>query len=315
MADAGPPPKQGPLRSRATSTTPAASASSSTSRAASRTTSCRKALQVLLNLEHRGACGCEKNTGDGAGILFRSPHEFLGAKCQKLRHRAAGAGEYGVGHGVPAHRRARRAPCERLFEQIVARGRPGSCSAGATCRPTTPGLGATAARAEPVIRQVFIGRATGDRRRALAFERKLYVIRKRVERRASKLGPSAARTCSTSPACRARRSSTRACSSPTQVAASSPTCTIPPSRPPWRWSTRASAPTPSRPGSAPIRTATSPTTARSTRCAATSTGCTPARAMFAVRPVRRRHQEDPAGHRRPTAATRPCSTTRSSCWC
>ena len=41
-------------------------------------------VQVLLNLEHRGACGCEKNTGDGAGILMQIPHRFLAEECDKI---------------------------------------------------------------------------------------------------------------------------------------------------------------------------------------------------------------------------------------
>src|SRR5713101_10110553 len=44
----------------------------------------QKAIQVLLNLEHRGACVCEKNTGDGAGILLQTPHRFLAHECDKL---------------------------------------------------------------------------------------------------------------------------------------------------------------------------------------------------------------------------------------
>ena len=122
-------------------------------------------------------------------------------------------------------------------------------------------------------------------------------------------------TCSTCPACRARRSSTRACSTADQVEPYFPDLSDPAWNRPWRWSIRASAPTRSRPGRGPIRTATLPTTARSTRCAATSTGCTPAQSLLASRAVRRRHQEDPADHRRRPAATRPCSTTCWNCWC
>src|SRR3954468_11770592 len=44
----------------------------------------RRSLQVLVNLQHRGATGCEANTGDGAGILIQVPHEFLKAECLKL---------------------------------------------------------------------------------------------------------------------------------------------------------------------------------------------------------------------------------------
>src|SRR5262249_5056514 len=55
-----------------------------------------KALQVLLSLEHRGACGCETNTGDGAGILVQTPHAFLQKECEALGIRLPGPGEYGV---------------------------------------------------------------------------------------------------------------------------------------------------------------------------------------------------------------------------
>ena len=42
------------------------------------------ALTVLENMEHRGACGCENNTGDGAGIMIQTPHEFFFDECVKL---------------------------------------------------------------------------------------------------------------------------------------------------------------------------------------------------------------------------------------
>ena len=57
--------------------TPAASGSSSISPGADPTRSSRAASQVLINLQHRGACGCEANTGDGAGILIQMPDRFL----------------------------------------------------------------------------------------------------------------------------------------------------------------------------------------------------------------------------------------------
>src|SRR5207253_9198930 len=56
-----------------------------------------QAIQVLLNLEHRGACGCEPNTGDGAGILMQTPHRFFAQECQRLHIELPAYGEYGVG--------------------------------------------------------------------------------------------------------------------------------------------------------------------------------------------------------------------------
>ena len=57
----------------------------------------RRSLQVLVNLQHRGAKGCEANTGDGAGILIQIPHEFLKAECKKLGFELPTPGNYGVG--------------------------------------------------------------------------------------------------------------------------------------------------------------------------------------------------------------------------
>src|SRR5688572_31022761 len=56
-----------------------------------------KAIQILLNLQHRGACGCEKNTGDGAGILLQTPHRFFANVCAKEKINLPAPGEYGVG--------------------------------------------------------------------------------------------------------------------------------------------------------------------------------------------------------------------------
>src|SRR3954465_7952898 len=55
------------------------------------------ALTILENMEHRGACGCENNTGDGAGILIQIPHEFFFDECLKLKITLPSFGKYGVG--------------------------------------------------------------------------------------------------------------------------------------------------------------------------------------------------------------------------
>ena len=56
-----------------------------------------KALQVLDNLTHRGACGCDPRTGDGAGILMQIPHEFFASEAARLGFKLPPPGEYGVG--------------------------------------------------------------------------------------------------------------------------------------------------------------------------------------------------------------------------
>src|ERR1044071_356226 len=72
----------------------------------------RKALQVLMNLLHRGAKGCEVNTGDGAGILIQVPHEFLKSEALKLGIDLPEPGKYGAGMvGLPQEGTSRR-QCE-----------------------------------------------------------------------------------------------------------------------------------------------------------------------------------------------------------
>ncbi len=138
------------------------------------------ALTVLRNLHHRGACGCEKNTGDGAGILIQMPHAFLAEACKHERIDLPGPDEYGVGMVYLPRDPTDRYKCEKLFEEIVDT--EGQRILGWRTVPTSNSLlGNWARQNEPLVRQVFIGRdpkITDD----MAFERKLYVIRKLAER-------------------------------------------------------------------------------------------------------------------------------------
>src|SRR4051812_19881768 len=79
----------------------------------------RQAVQILVNLEHRGACGCETNTGDGAGILMQTPHDFLVKECDRLSIRLPAPGEYGVGLVFLPQSAHNRRHCEELFEYVV----------------------------------------------------------------------------------------------------------------------------------------------------------------------------------------------------
>ena len=139
----------------------------------------RQALKILVNLNHRGACGCEANTGDGAGILMQMPHTFLQKACAEAQIPLPAPREYGVGMVFLPPDAAERAQCETILEAIIAE--EGQPLLGWRTTPTNNGpLGETAKASEPVMRQVFIGR---DPKLAddMAFERKLYVIRKRAE--------------------------------------------------------------------------------------------------------------------------------------
>ena len=136
------------------------------------------ALQLLRNLQHRGACGCEINTGDGAGVLLQMPHAFNEEVCKKARIPLPPAGEYGSGIIFLPRNPTVRRQIEQRFEQVVQA--EGQQVIGWRTVPTVNGmLGETARSCEPFMRQVFIRRdpAITDE---LDFERKLYVIRKRA---------------------------------------------------------------------------------------------------------------------------------------
>src|SRR6478736_7550819 len=79
----------------------------------------RQGIQVLLNLDHRGACGCEANTGDGAGILIQPPHDFLKLVAKEARISLPAPGEYAVGMLFMPPKAAQRAECEKIFRDIV----------------------------------------------------------------------------------------------------------------------------------------------------------------------------------------------------
>ena len=143
-----------------------------------------KALTILCNLEHRGACGCEENTGDGAGILIQMPHRFLVQQTAALGFTMPAPGDYGVGMVFLPQDKAARERCEKTIEKIVRD--EGQRVIGWRTVPTNNApIGPSAQRGEPVIRQMFIKKFSGlpaDRPHdPLAFERKLYVIRKLIE--------------------------------------------------------------------------------------------------------------------------------------
>ncbi len=136
-----------------------------------------QALTILQNLDHRGACGSEENTGDGAGILLQMPHMFF--QQAALGFALPQPGAYGVGMMfLPPEPEARQA-CEQHVKTIVQE--EGQHVLGWRDVPTDNSLlGNTSKSCEPFIRQLFIGRSDAIQD-AMAFERKLYVIRRRAE--------------------------------------------------------------------------------------------------------------------------------------
>src|SRR5213080_1233693 len=138
-----------------------------------------KGLTVLQNLTHRGACGCDPLTGDGAGILVQVPDAFLRRECAAERIALPAPGTYGVGMVFLPEEAEQAKACVALLEKVVAE--EGQVLLGWRRVPVDDQAPGPLARTVlPEVRQVFIG-AAGDVADQDALERKLYVIRKRVE--------------------------------------------------------------------------------------------------------------------------------------
>src|SRR5262245_11412861 len=145
-----------------------------------------QALKLLVNLLHRGACGCEVNTGDGAGILMQMPDKFLRKETSRLGIALPPERGYGAGLVFLPRDPAVRDRVEAMFEQIVID--EGQLVLGwRDVRTDDRLVGPSAVAVEPVFRQLFIGRRPGMPAPGASlegdsqFERKLYVIRKRIE--------------------------------------------------------------------------------------------------------------------------------------
>jgi glutamate synthase (ferredoxin) len=150
-----------------------------------------KGLQILINLLHRGACGCEANTGDGAGVLIQMPDRFLRKVTGPLGITLPPPGRYGAGLVFLPRENGERDRVRQLVAQTADE--EGLDLLGwRVLSIDDVSLGASARAARPVIEQVFIAdRADGGERDGddgMRFERKLYVVRKRVEHAADRLG-------------------------------------------------------------------------------------------------------------------------------
>lgn len=136
------------------------------------------ALAILENLEHRGAEGAEAGAGDGAGILIQIPHAFLKDECAQLGIKLPEPGYYGVGHMFMPQDERMRAHCEKIWARLIRE--EGLEFLGWRTVPVDNSrLPALVRAAEPVHRQLFIGRPKGMTDQD-DFERKLYLIRKVV---------------------------------------------------------------------------------------------------------------------------------------
>ena len=137
------------------------------------------AITILCNLEHRGGQAADVSTGDGAGILTQIPHYFFQNQCEKEDIELPGEGEYGIGMVFLPQDHYTRVKCREVFERIVAE--EGQKFLGWRTVPVNDSfVGDDAKKTKPFIRQAFVAPAD-DMESTLAFERKLYIIRKRTE--------------------------------------------------------------------------------------------------------------------------------------
>ena len=137
----------------------------------------QKGLELLTNLTHRGATGYDPKLGDGAGLLMQMPDAFMRKEAAKLNISLPAAGQYAVGNVFLPQAAKNRAACEAIFTKIIAE--ENQTLLGWRDVPVDNSNIAQAARdVEPTMRQVFIASTVADQN---IFERKLFVIRKRIE--------------------------------------------------------------------------------------------------------------------------------------
>jgi len=144
------------------------------------------ALEMLSRMDHRGACGCEANTGDGAGILTGLPHEFLRKAAKRdLNIDLPEPGKYAAGNIFLPREPNQRARCKAVLEE-VAKAQGVAVLGWRDLPQETQGadVGPTARQTEPFMEQLFVG---AEDRSAEEAERQFYLIRKLTRRRINEL--------------------------------------------------------------------------------------------------------------------------------
>jgi len=138
------------------------------------------ALTMLENMEHRGACGCDPDSGDGAGILIQLPHEFFMEECSDLEISLPEPGEYGVGMIFFPKESALKKACKNVIDNAVEK--LGLHTLGyRKISINSSVIGETARKAEPNMEQIFIQRPHNITNPE-DFERKLYILRRYVNK-------------------------------------------------------------------------------------------------------------------------------------
>src|ERR1019366_3699992 len=137
------------------------------------------ALKMLENMNHRGAYGCEEDSGDGAGILVQMPDKFLRRECKRLNITLPPLGQYGMGVIFLPQDMVMRAECQRILERVATD--YGIKVLGWRDVPVDDRfVGATTKLLEPKIRQIFVS-ASETFFNKRDFDRRLYLVRQRAE--------------------------------------------------------------------------------------------------------------------------------------
>jgi glutamate synthase domain-containing protein 2/glutamate synthase domain-containing protein 1/glutamate synthase domain-containing protein 3 len=138
-----------------------------------------QALQMLENMSHRGACGCEPDSGDGAGILVRLPEKFLRKRFAAQGITLPPLGQFGIGNIFLPQDMVERRECERILEKVVAD--YGMIVLGWRDVPVvSKHIGPTPRKCEPRVRQIAVGMGSNFYNRQ-DFDRRLYLVRQRAE--------------------------------------------------------------------------------------------------------------------------------------
>lgn len=150
------------------------------------------ALTMLENMEHRGACGCDPESGDGAGILIQLPHEFLMEECSNLEISLPEPGEYGVGMIFFPKDSAVKNACRNVISNAIEKlGLQNNFLGYRKLTVDSSVIGETARQVEPGVEQLFLSRPhhitnIDD------FERKLYILRRYINKTVTETIPGAA---------------------------------------------------------------------------------------------------------------------------
>ncbi|KAL6848634.1 hypothetical protein ACP4OV_021217 [Aristida adscensionis] len=132
------------------------------------------AIEMLERMSHRGACGCEKNTGDGAGILVALPHDFFSEVTKDAGFELPPPGDYAVGMFFMPTNEERREKSRRVFHEMAKL--LGHVVLGWRRVPTdNSDLGQSALDTEPVIEQVFVSKSS---RSKADFEQQMYILQR-----------------------------------------------------------------------------------------------------------------------------------------